>query len=106
MPKDTATPEARLMNKVYRLYGDMPADAARKVAMLDPTFKDLPSRQVFRTTWKSIRPNHQAHFTGYYETSDGRRFLSRQGRYRYCRRTGAVAVRLEASNVIAVGEEE
>ena len=105
MPIDTATPEARLMNKVYRLYGDMPADAARKHAMVDPNFKELPSRTVFRTTWKSIRPNYHANlFTGVYETSDGRRFLSRQGRYRYCRRMGVTAVRPVTAKV--VGEEE
>jgi len=90
---------AKTMRELYRLYGDLPADKAHAFMKADPTVKAVPKRDDVRSAWRDFRASADAPVPTVFETSCGRRFLSRQGRYRFCERTGAKPIR-------AMGEEE
>ena len=86
---------AKTMNELYRLYGDMTADKAHAEMKSDPNVRDVPSRTDVRSGWKEIRKDGSVIFTGVFETECGRRFLSRQGRWRYCKRTNAIPITIK-----------
>ncbi len=85
---------AKTIRELYRLFGDMTADKAHAAMKDDPTIREIPSRTDVRDGWREIRKNGDTVFVGTFQTECGRRFLSRQGRWRYCNRTGAIPIRV------------
>ncbi len=73
------------MRRLFRLFGDLPADKAHSEMKKDPTVRNLPKRQEVRDCWKENKAQ-SADQGKVWICSDGRRFLTRQGRYRYCKR--------------------
>ena len=85
---------AKTMSELFRLFGDLPADKAHAEMKNDPSIREIPSRTDIRDGWRQIKEDGVTVFVGVFETECGRRFLSRQGRWRFCNRTGAVALRV------------
>lgn len=79
--------------ELYRFYGDLPADKAHARMKTDNRLTDIPSRGDVRKGWKELRSEDNA-FVGVFETECGVRFLSRQGRWRFCKRTGAIPIKI------------
>lgn len=86
--KDT---QSKQFERLFVLYGDMRADAAHKVIKEQSLMKDTPSRDVVRAVWREMKVKNIE--VAYYESDDGKRFMSRQGRYRHCKKTGATPIR-------------
>ena len=83
--------EAQQIERLFTLFGDMPADKAHGIIKEQALLKNTPKRGDVRTAWRTLRAKNIE--VTYYATDDGRRFKSRQGRYRYCKRTGATPIR-------------
>lgn len=83
--------EAQQLERLFTLYGDMAADKVHSLIKEHSLMKNTPKRGDVRTAWRTLRASDIE--VAYYETDDGRRFKSRQGRYRYCKRTGATPIR-------------
>jgi len=78
------------MKRLFRLFGDLPADKAHAAMKTDPTVKALPKRNRVRSTWRVFKEHPNIEQGAVWICTDGRRFLTRQGRYRYCKRTAGV----------------
>lgn len=83
--------ESKRIERLFTLFGDMPADKAHKEIKQQELLKEIPKRDIIRQAWRDLKVKDIE--VKYYETDDGRRFMSRQGRYRYCKRTGANPIR-------------
>lgn len=83
--------EAQQIERLFTLYGDMSADKVHALIKEHSLLKNIPKRGDVRTAWRNLRAKNIE--VTYYATDDGRRFKSRQGRYRYCKRTGATEIR-------------
>jgi hypothetical protein len=84
-------PQEQQIERLFTLYGDMAADKAHSLIKEHGLMKTIPKRGDVRTAWRTLRASDVE--VTYYATEDGRRFKSRQGRYRYCKRTGATPIR-------------
>lgn len=91
MAKESQTQQEQQIERLFTLYGDMTADKAHSLIKEHALLKNIPKRGEVRTAWKTLRAKDIE--VTYYATEDGRRFKSRQGRYRYCKRTGATPIR-------------